>query len=294
MIEVLYSGQAALEGPRATFSRDEHRMKEFSLMRGGGGNKRAPRRSQTQHEYHIPTPPQTFTMYTIPQSPVSTPTGEPTEQELFEQQREPRPSSRAPARRPPLGPPRRSYSVTDEEPLPHHHRPPSSSGLSLTDLPGELHYAIFDFLDPIDSTCLGLTSRHFYAIHRRLHGSVPLTARRDGPNELEWAWHLAGNVIKSQPIEVEGMGEKERKEALSKLRVRGQAYCRICGITRCQLHKHIQGWMGEGLEYCSVRQRFGPVAPEGSKAYCYMCKPGDKTRCGRHREGRLGSKVELR
>ncbi|KAL2261091.1 hypothetical protein VTK26DRAFT_4708 [Humicola hyalothermophila] len=316
MIEVLYSGQAAMEAPRVAFAGDERRMKEFSLMRG---NKRAPRRSQTHYEYIIPQPP-TFPLYTIPQSPTSasTPTAEPTRKEAE------RPTH-VPARRPPLGPPRRSYSVTDQEPLPHHHRP--SSRLTLMDLPAELHYAIFDFLDPIDSTCFGLTNSHFYAIHRRLHGSVPLTARRDGPNELEWAWHTAGNVVRSpQPsttsssssssspgsgcdsdsIASSGSGEmgKEeegqkkngdnKKETLSKLRVRGQAYCRICGVTRCQLHKHIQGWMGEGLEYCSVRQKFGPVAPEGSKAYCYMCKPGDPTRCGRHWVRRHGTKVELR
>ncbi len=48
---------------------------------------------------------------------------------------------------------RRSYSVMDTEPLPHYHRP--SSRLALMDLPNELHFAIFDFLDMIDSTCLG-------------------------------------------------------------------------------------------------------------------------------------------
>jgi hypothetical protein len=67
------------------------------------------------------------------------------------------------------------------------------------DLPPELHFAFFDFLDPIDSTCLGLTNKHFYAIHRRLHGTVSLTVRRDGPNDLEWAWHLAGNLVRKNP-----------------------------------------------------------------------------------------------
>jgi hypothetical protein len=67
----------------------------------------------------------------------------------------------------PLMPPRRSYSVTDQYPIPRRHK------LVLMDLPGELHFFIMDFLDPIDSTCLGLANRHFYAIHRRLHGTVP-------------------------------------------------------------------------------------------------------------------------
>jgi hypothetical protein len=157
--------------------------------------------------------------------------------------------------------------------------------LALMDLPAELHFSIMDFLDPIDSTCLGLVNKHFYAIHRRLHGTVPLTIRRGGPNELEWARHLAGNIVRQNPAAVavsggssgsqeaeaaaliRGLGEKE-KNALSKLRVRGQGYCRMCGVTRCQLHKHIQEWMGDALEYCSVKQKFGPIAPEVSKSYC--------------------------
>jgi hypothetical protein len=169
------------------------------------------------------------------------------------------------------------------------------------DLPAELHFAIFDFLDPIDSTCFGLTSKHFYAIHRRLHGTVPLTARRTGPNDLEWAWHLARNIVRKNPAAVsskdaeaaplEGLGEKE-KNALSKLRVRGQGYCRMCGVTRCQLHKHIQEWMGEGLEYCYVKEKYGPIAPAGSKSYCYMSRPGDRYKCGRHSMSK--DKVQLR
>lgn len=189
--------------------------------------------------------------------------------------------------------------MMDYEPLPHHHRPaPRGSGaLSLMDIPAELHYTIFDFLDPIDSTCLGLTNKHFYAIHRRLHGTVPLSARRDGPNELEWAWHLhiaaKGSAKDRSPAVFEsadGTGqvntqeEKEKeKRALARLRVKGQAYCRKCGVCRCELHKHIQDWMGEGMEYCSVKKKFGPVAPEGAKPFCYMSTPRDPTRCGRHK-----------
>jgi hypothetical protein len=203
--------------------------------------------------------------------------------------------------------------VTDQQPIPRRHKP--SAGLTLSDLPAELHFSIMDFLDPIDSVCLGLTNKHFYAIHRRLHGTVPLTARRNGPNDLEWAWHLAGNIVRKNtaaavmaddkdgkpdpaaaaaappPSPLKGLGEEE-KHALSRLRVRGQGYCRMCGVTRCQLHKHIQEWMGEQFEYCSVRQSFGPVAPEGAKSYCYMSKPGDAKRCGRH--FMRARKVELR
>lgn len=265
--------------------------------------KRTPRRSQTQHEYFLPQYP-AFTLYTTPQP---SPATEDTPKRPAEPSREPSQQqevverTRAPARRPPLGPPRRSYSVTDKQPIPRRHKP--AIGLALMDLPAELHFVLFDFLDPIDSTCLGLTNKHFYAIHRRLQGTVALTTRREGPNELEWAWHLAGNIVRKNPSAVidskdaaaaaalRGLGEKE-KTALSKLRVRGQGYCRMCGVTKCQLHKHVQEWMGEGREYCSVTQKYGPVAPEGAKAYCYMSKPGDKRRCGRHWVRR--NTVELR
>ncbi|KAK4249725.1 hypothetical protein C7999DRAFT_39208 [Corynascus novoguineensis] len=290
MIEVLYNGPPSLEGSRSPYSREEHRMQQ---PRAG---KRMPRRAQTQHEYFQPQYP-AFTLYTTPRpSPVAGSTPETPAEALQEPSPQQVERPRAPGRRPPLGPPRRSYSVTDKQPLPRRHTP--TDGLALMDLPAELHFVVFDFLDPIDSTCLGLTNKHFYAIHRRLHGTVPLTTRRDGPNELEWAWHFSGNIVRKNPspavieskdstaapvtaVPLEGPGDKD-KGTLSNLRVRGQGYCRMCGVTRCQLHKHIQEWMGEGLEYCSVKQKYGPVAPEGAKSYCYMSKPGDPRRCGRH------------
>ncbi|KAK3994634.1 hypothetical protein QBC44DRAFT_235713 [Cladorrhinum sp. PSN332] len=285
MIEVLYKSLAAMEGAVRPFTREDHRAKESSLQRNG---KNVPRRSQTQHECYIPTPP-VFTLYTITPSPSpreddskqlssasTSSSSEPQPQKAEER-------SRPAVRRPPLGPPRRSYSVTDHEPIPHHHRP--SSRLQLMDLPPEIHYTIFDFLDPIDSTCFGLANRDLYAIHRRLNGTVPLSVRREGPNELEWAWHLAGNVVKTNPPPtptVTGEDKDGQVIKLSNLRIRGQAYCRKCGVTRCQLHKHIQQWIGDEFEYCSVKKKFGPIAPEGAKSYCFMSKPGDETRCGRH------------
>ncbi|KAK3316693.1 hypothetical protein B0H66DRAFT_576468 [Apodospora peruviana] len=287
MIEVLYS-TSALQATGPVFTREEHKIKELSLLRGG---KRAPRRSQTHQNYLLPQPSSVVTIHTLRQQPRVVENGllQLTGSTPDLSQPKPNVENQITRRRPALGPPRRSYSVTDQEPLPHHHRP--SSRLSLVDLPAELHFAIFDFLDPIDSTCLGLTNRHFYAIHRRMRGTVPLSTRRDGPNELEWAWHLAGAVLKaSSGLDATGavmatspdkLGEKQ-KNALSKLRIRGQAYCRKCGVTRCELHKHIQEWMGEEAEYCSIKQKFGPAAREGAKPYCYMSKPGDPHRCGRH------------
>lgn len=51
-----------------------------------------------------------------------------------------------------------------------------STPVTLTTLLPELQLEIFDRLDPVSSTCLGLTSKHFYVIHRRKHQSVKLDA----------------------------------------------------------------------------------------------------------------------
>jgi hypothetical protein len=196
--------------------------------------------------------------------------------------------------RPSLGPPRRSYSLTDKEPIPHHHR--ISPRINIMDLPGEVHYAVFDFLDPIDSTCLGLTNKHFYAIHRRMHGSVPLSTRRGGPNELEWAWHVAGappkNLVtapKPSNLPAIAAGKPDvvlsaprTKEELSHLRVRGQAYCRKCGVTRCELYKHLAGWMGDKMEYCTISEKYGDFALPTAKSHCSRGLPSNPHRCARH------------
>lgn len=309
-----------------SFTREDHRAKELGLLRN---STRMPRRSHTFQDYQIPPTPAGFTLalrqaqahqqqeqvvILLPTPPSSSASPQlpdtiastdfanmkagdgATTRTYAQQPTLERPVALAQrAQRPSLGLPRRSYSVVDYEPLPHHHRPPvrGSGGLSIMDLPPELHYTIFDFLDPIDSTCMGLTNKHFYDIHRRLHGTVPLSARRDGPNELEWAWHLhvgRGEAVdrnpptpRPDPASMTADEREKEKNALAKLRVKGQAYCRKCGVCRCELHKHIQEWMGEGLEYCSVKQKFGPVAPEGSKSFCYMRTPRDPTRCGRHK-----------
>lgn len=260
-------------------------------MRAG---KRAPQRSRTHHVYESPES-SAMTLFALLQqlgpaedkSDTSDRPAPPIPEPEQAAPKQPQPVRR----RPPLGPPRRSHSATNLEPIPHHHRP-SKGGMTFMDLPAELHFAVFDFLDAIDSTCLGLTNKHFYSIHRRLHGKVPLSKRREGPNELEWAWHLAGAAIPqtlavpswdgSSHASSAAVMEVRDGKALSRLRVRGQAYCRKCGVTRCELHKHIQEWMGEGAEYCSVKQKFGLEAPQGAKPYCFMSKPGDPGRCGRH------------
>jgi hypothetical protein len=173
--------------------------------------------------------------------------------------------------RPELPGPQRSYSVMDYVPLPVLQRP--GEKLQFVHLPAELHFAVFDFLDDIDSTCLGLTSKHFYYIHRRMRGTIPLSARRAGPNDMEWIWRLAGPLI--------ARGQSE-ESAVNSVLPRGQVYCRKCGVSRCELHKHIQDWMGDVYEYCDVRQKFGPRAASDAKKNCYRSSPRHPHRCGRH------------
>lgn len=313
------------------FNRDDHNAMIRSLHNG----RRPPQRSRTTHE-NIQTGPQVLTIM-MASSHLSQPrhhtqtaltpaqvSAAAASQETkaqsasvstLEQPSSETSDSVAPLaqlpRRPKLGPPRRSYSVTDYEPVPPEQRP-AVGALTLTTLPSEIHFAIFDFLDPIDATCLGLTNRHLYAIHRRMHGSVPLSVRRDGPNELEWAWHRAAyptpsmsalplcpssSSSSSSPSSspsaaaaavaaVAVAANDDKKTAaghLAALRVRGKGLCRKCGVSRCELHKHIKEWMPAEYEYCSVRDMFVHTPGEEARPHCYMSNPTNSTRCGRHR-----------
>ncbi|OBT52164.1 hypothetical protein VE04_08085 [Pseudogymnoascus sp. 24MN13] len=126
---------------------------------------------------------------------------------------------------------------------------------SLTSLPTELHLLIFSSLDPIDSTCLGLTSRHFYTADRTTNRvRVLLNQRRRGPNTLESAWEVLGPVTA----------------------------CRHCGIYRCELHMHIREFMPGRYEYCAVRGVFGLKAKEGVEDWCFRSNPPKPMMCGRH------------
>ncbi|KAM3521598.1 hypothetical protein MY4038_008983 [Beauveria bassiana] len=209
-------------------------------------------------------------------------------------------------------PPRRSYSATDKEPedavlAPNQPRPSLHAApgvVGLLDLPPELHYALLDFLDPIDAVCLGLAHRQLYTIHRRKNSRVPLSSRYDGPNDLEWVWrgvrhHLnqrggssssssshRRNLEETSSSSSSSSSSRDNDDppaaALDKLRVKGQVYCRKCGIARCELHRHIRSWMGDGYQYCEITERFGRPAPDGAKSYCFMSSPKDRRRCGRH------------
>lgn len=135
---------------------------------------------------------------------------------------------------------------------------PMNRRAPLLSMPTELHLLIFSHLDPIDSTCFGLSHPSFYPLHRVSYPKpISLSTRRRGPNLLESAWELVG------------------------LENHGHQSCRHCGPYRCQLHMHLDSWMPKDQEYCVVRERFGQVA-KGSGERCYRSCPPKPGVCGRH------------
>ncbi|GAW19748.1 hypothetical protein ANO14919_092370 [Xylariales sp. No.14919] len=240
-----------------------------------GSQQVLPRRAFTTSNYLLPTPPV---------SRAATPSDSPRESIDRDSYFQPPVTHMTPPISPYLSPsgalhrpvqpaPPRSYSVMDYEPIPFTHQPGTT--LQISHLPAELHYALFEFLDPIDSVCLALTSRHFYAVHWNMHGKVSLAARREGPNDMEWVWRHAGPFLLNR----NGPG---KQNSLALLSPRGQVYCRKCRTARCELHKHIREWVGEGFEYCVVTEKFGPAARADAKGFCYRSSPRHPNRCGRH------------
>ncbi|KFY15227.1 hypothetical protein V492_02144 [Pseudogymnoascus sp. VKM F-4246] len=134
--------------------------------------------------------------------------------------------------------------------------PAAAPTSSLDSLPTELHLLIFSSLDPIDSTCLGLASRHYYSAYRSTHPvRVPLNQRRRGPNKIEQVWGILGPV----------------------------SGCNYCSGSRCELHMHIREFMPGRYEYCAVRDVFGLKAREGSgEGSCFRSNPPKPMMCGRH------------
>ncbi|KAM0461105.1 hypothetical protein ACHAPV_004419 [Trichoderma viride] len=269
-------------------SREEHAQRARELMMKRG-MMRAPRRGWSLTEYqgqndgpHHFHAAMATTIDRIPEHAAVPPSPAPQqpiqEQPIQEQPIQEQPIQEQPVQlpqRPKLPPPRRSYSVTDKEPEPAN-QPRPSARLTLLDLPSELHYAIFDFLDPIDGACLGLTHSKLYDIHRRKNGTVPLSSRYSGPNDIEWAWRGAGPLV--HPHSNSSNAEND----LERLRVKGQVYCRKCGISRCELHRHLKDWFGKDAEYCEIKEMYGPQARSNAKGYCFMRSPKNPHWCGRH------------
>lgn len=120
--------------------------------------------------------------------------------------------------------------------------PPLSTSLTFSGLPTDIHLCILDFLHKVDSTCLGLTNHHFYAIHRKRHGSVSLSARQ-------------GRRL-ADP-------------------------CHICREA-CELRLHLERWMPRGMEYCAISEKYGRPASTFSQSYCSKRCPKNSSLCGRH------------
>lgn len=144
------------------------------------------------------------------------------------------------------------------------HDVPPCAKANISNLPPELHYAIFECLDPIDSTCLGLANNYFYVLYRRLYSGVPLGTGRVGPNDTEWVWRTSRCSSLRQPT-----------------RPCGQ-FCDKCGPLRCQLYRHIRQFFDAGLGYCSIGQKFGPAATKMDKRPCFRNRPRQPLRCARH------------
>lgn len=186
--------------------------------------------------------------------------------------------------RSPKPPPRRSQSVTDKEPESSPGTPQPSERLGIADLPTELHMAILDFLDPIDGVCLGLTCLTLYKANRRKNPRVQLSSHYTRPNNLEWAWRGQHSSAAAAAAAAISSATGLPQAVATSLRVSGQGFCRKCGTERCQLHRHIKGWMGEGYEYCQIREKYGKPAEEGARPHCYRASPKHGLRCGRHRD----------
>ncbi|OHW91161.1 putative F-box domain-containing protein [Colletotrichum incanum] len=154
----------------------------------------------------------------------------------------------------------------------------------MTDMPPEVHHMIMDFLDAIDSTCLALTNRYFYKLHRRRNGSVSLSTVRQGPNDQEWAWRSAGQLI--HPLSSPGKSRRETRNKIdafsSHFASHGLFWCRMCGFSRCELQRHIKEWMPRGLEYCPVSGKYVPLIVDGNGISCYKRSPKNHRVCGKH------------
>ncbi|KAG8665374.1 hypothetical protein FPOAC1_010169 [Fusarium poae] len=117
-------------------------------------------------------------------------------------------------------------------------------------LPCDLQHMIFDHLNPVDSTCIGLSSKALYAIYRRrFKDPLPLYRVVHVP-EFTWSFPEFGTELRSKT-------------------------CPKCFASRsCFLHCHIEGWFGEKRHYCFVCRSF-VHKPE-------TYKDGDVQLCKRH------------
>lgn len=154
----------------------------------------------------------------------------------------------------------------------------------LLDLPPEIYGMLFQVLEPIDAICFGLTCSKLYTILPQKHIKTPLTRRCISTNIHEWIWrdlrHLSQMRLLAQERQEPGghaIGTcNERPQA------KDERCCQKCGISPCELYRHIDSWMGHDYEYCEVTQRFGRPAPKWGQPDCFMSKNINNHHCGRH------------
>lgn len=141
----------------------------------------------------------------------------------------------------------------------------------LLKFPNDIKICIFDHLDPIDSTSFGLSSQYIYPVYHDLFPeSLPLYQPGAGQLALPWK---------------DRVPERESKPRIP--------ICWKCGPNRCELHRHIQDFVGrDALEKQSpwlqkkALQEFGPCF-QGHlfrPAFCAMKEmgfdPSTKSPCG--------------
>ncbi|KXH38588.1 hypothetical protein CNYM01_10831 [Colletotrichum nymphaeae SA-01] len=173
--------------------------------------------------------------------------------------------------------------------------------LTITDLPPELHHTIIDFLDPIDSTCLGLTSRYFYALHRRRHGTVQLATRRPGPNDQQCAWRSASamSVVKSidatKAMIVTDLTDDNtlaNEHPILHPQPQPPSCCEKCGLERCELQRHIRDWFPPDHEYCTISEKYVTLGLHREKEeFCHRRSPRNSSLCGKHHPRSVAKKV---
>ncbi|KXH37463.1 hypothetical protein CSIM01_06231 [Colletotrichum simmondsii] len=177
--------------------------------------------------------------------------------------------------------------------------------LTITDLPPELHHSIIDFLDPIDSTCLGLASRYFYALHRRRHGTVHLSTRRPRPDDREWARRpvaalltLESNNIKTaktivaDPPDNATVTTLTYEQPIFLPQPRPPYWCEKCGLERCELQRHIRDWFPRDHEYCTISEKYVRLGLHREKEeFCHRRSPRNSSLCGKHHPRSVAKKV---
>lgn len=180
--------------------------------------------------------------------------------------------------------------------IPPHSATTNKSPLTLTTLPSELHLRLMDYLDPLDMTCLGLTSHHFYTLYRR-NLTIPLALPTSvmylsPPSTSESATKptrpsLGPRKVTPVSLYARRLGRNNQEYAFT--RYKSGEMCRFCGVERCQLWRHVEElFPKEEWEYCGVSGRFGRrdnggEGVEGGKHEgCWRsCPPSPRT-CGKH------------